>query len=202
MTHKPTDDRLPLVFDLDGTVIKDDLSFVLFKTCALYAVYLVPYVAVMFLTERAKAKRYMARKFGTRVTLDRLRFDPAALKLAKQAKAEGRQVELVSGSDQEIVEKVAEHIGLFDYARGSDGIDNLIGTNKAVFLKNRYGNKFLYAGNSKHDIHVWQISAGGYGFRAPSSAYGLVGEDGKRIDLIECAPKRTSLISHITNYFT
>jgi len=42
---------------------------------------------------------------------------------------------------------------------GSDGITNLRGQRKAEALTARFGKKgFSYAGNSKHDIPVWEHS--------------------------------------------
>ena len=55
-----------------------------------------------------------------------------------------------------VAEIIAAHVGLFDDVMGSDGKINLRDHKKAEALIARYGEKgFGYAGNSVHDIPVW-----------------------------------------------
>ncbi|MEO1689828.1 MAG: prenyltransferase, partial [Pseudomonadota bacterium] len=72
------------------------------------------------------------------------------------ARRAGRPVILVSAADQRLVQAVADHLGLFDEAHGSDGRRNLAGAEKAAFLVARYGEGgFDYAGDARGDLPVW-----------------------------------------------
>jgi len=78
------------------------------------------------------------------------------LKLEKQS---GRDLVLASASDERIVRRVADHLGLFSTVLASDGITNLSGANKLRALE-RYagGNGFDYIGNSRHDLPLWKAA--------------------------------------------
>ena len=72
------------------------------------------------------------------------------------ARAEGRQVALVSAADHRQVTAIAEATGLFDEAYGSAEGTNLKGAEKARFLTQHYGEKgFDYVGDSRADVPVW-----------------------------------------------
>lgn len=72
--------------------------------------------------------------------------------------AGGRAV-LVSAADQRIVERVADHLALFDEAYGSDGRMNLKGARKADFLAEHYPEGFAYIGDKDADYAIWQRAA-------------------------------------------
>lgn len=72
--------------------------------------------------------------------------------------AGGRAV-LVSAADQRIVDRVADHLGLFEAAYGSDGQVNLKGARKAAFLAERYPDGFAYIGDKDADYAIWQKAA-------------------------------------------
>ena len=67
-----------------------------------------------------------------------------------------RTLVLATASDRIIAEQVAAHVGIFSDVMGSDSQYNLRGEKKAEALVSRFGEKgFAYAGNSKHDLPVW-----------------------------------------------
>ena len=52
---------------------------------------------------------------------------------------------------------MAGHVGLFSDVMASDSAFNLRGEKKAEALVSRFGDRgFAYAGNSKHDLPVWE----------------------------------------------
>jgi len=77
------------------------------------------------------------------------------LQLAAQARAEGAPVHLITEADQKIAERVADHLGIFDGAIGSDGARNLVGSAKAALLKEKFPGGFHYVGDSQKDRPVF-----------------------------------------------
>ena len=72
-------------------------------------------------------------------------------------RAKGRTLILATASDRIIAEQVAGHVGLFSDVMASDSAFNLRGEKKAEALVSRFGEgEFAYAGNSKHDLPVWE----------------------------------------------
>jgi len=72
------------------------------------------------------------------------------------ARAQGRQVLLVSAAAQRQVDAVASATDLFDEAVGTDGETNLAGQAKADWLVNRFGHGgYDYIGDSEADLVVW-----------------------------------------------
>ncbi|MBT6072206.1 MAG: hypothetical protein HOH07_02020, partial [Euryarchaeota archaeon] len=96
----------------------------------------------------------------------KLVFDPAELEYhavfldwLTGEHARGRTLILATASDRIIAEQVAAHVGLFSDVMASDSKYNLRGKKKAEALIARYGDmKFGYAGNSHHDLPVWEHS--------------------------------------------
>lgn len=75
-------------------------------------------------------------------------------------KSRGREIHLVTGADQAMADAVAAHFGLFDSATGSaDGV-NLKGRNKQAFLRQRFPDGYVYAGDNPADLHVWRDANG------------------------------------------
>lgn len=148
----------PLCVDLDGTLVKTDTFaqalLLLVRTCPA-ALFSIPGWAKAGL---ASFKRSVARA---------IQLDPAALPyhsglldFLKQEKELGRELILVTASDEAPANAVAGHIGLFDDVMASDGTVNLKSSRKRDALVARFGEKgFAYAGNSSDDLAVWSAAA-------------------------------------------
>ncbi len=148
---------VPLVVDLDGTLLKTDLLyealFVLLATRPLTALR-----TPLWLGEGKAA--FKARLADT-VLLDlhTLPVNEAVLTLIQEAKAAGRRVYLASASDRRYVQAFADHMGGFDGVYASDGVTNLGAGNKARSLVELFGERgFDYVGNSMADIPVWRVA--------------------------------------------
>ena len=77
----------------------------------------------------------------------------------RRAREDGRQVLLVTASDQGTADAVAGHVALFDEAIGSDGENNLKAERKAELLASRFGvGGFQYVGDSSADLPVWKAA--------------------------------------------
>ena len=152
-----TADPIPLCVDLDGTLSKGDMtvesSFLLFKHKPLLFLRYLP----LLIKGRAPFKRMVA---------ENIEIDPQAIPLnrsfveyLKSEKENGRQLLLVSASDEILVKAVGDATGLFDESIGSDGVLNLKSRNKRDYLIDRFGkSKFDYAGNDTADYKVWEAA--------------------------------------------
>jgi phosphoserine phosphatase len=149
-------DALPLAVDLDGTLIKTDMSRVTIRRVVVPRPWLLMKVTFLeIIGKRARWKRDLGR---------RLNFNPAELEyhqeflawLTEQKKS-GRELILCTASERAVAEKIANHVGLFSDVMASDGEVNLRKQAKAEALVARFGEgKFAYAGNSSHDFPVWE----------------------------------------------
>ena len=104
--------------------------------------------------------------------LGRMRtYEEAAVSLIEAHAARGGRAWLVSGSDEALVSRIAAHLGLFEFSKGSTPGENLTSSRKAGFLQRELPGGFAYAGNSRQDLAVWNVASAGYGFRAPPASY-------------------------------
>jgi 4-hydroxybenzoate polyprenyltransferase len=149
---------LPLVVDLDGTLVKIDTTHESLIALLLRR----PWQAICALTVlvtrgRAAMKAVIASFDVLDVEALPLR-DELLVWLRQQADA-GRVLHLVSAADQATVARLAARLQLFDSFVGSDGRNNLEGAAKAAYLRRRFPAGFSYAGDSAVDLAVWR-SAG------------------------------------------
>ena len=148
------DNRIPLVVDLDGTLIKTDLLWeFLARLLRRNPLWLFP-IIIWWIRGRAFLKRQLA---------NRVKIDPATLPyhekflaFLREQKNAGRKLILATASDLQMALPVADHIGLFDEVLGSDGKTNLRSKNKLKVLVEKFGERgFDYAGNSVADLAIW-----------------------------------------------
>jgi 4-hydroxybenzoate polyprenyltransferase len=146
---------IPLVVDLDGTLIRSDIlleSFLgLLSQDPLQAV-----LAIGGLRHgRAELKGRLAES-GI-VEAERLPINTDVLKFLKAERENGRKIYLASASDRRDAQRVAEHLQLFDGVFGSEGGINLSGSTKALRLCEEFGESgFDYIGDAKIDEAVWR----------------------------------------------
>ncbi len=145
---------IPLVVDLDGTLVKTDLLaeslFALLKHNPLY-IFLFPFWLW-------KGRAFFKKEISRRVALDVsvLPYHPEFLAHLQRERDRGRRLVLATGSDEAIASQVAAHLSLFDMVLASNGVVNLAGRAKRECLAARFGEKrFDYAGNSWRDLTVW-----------------------------------------------
>lgn len=145
---------VPLVVDLDGTLLKTDLLY--------EALFLLlgadPPAVLRAVAALPGGKAAFKARLADAAVLDlhRLPVDEEVLDLVRRARAQGRPVWLASASDTRWVEAFAEHTGLFDGVLASDGRNNLGGHAKAQALVAAFGEGgFDYVGNDPVDVPVW-----------------------------------------------
>ncbi len=147
-------DTVPLVVDLDGTLIRVDVL----HESALKLVRSQPWMAFALPAWLAAGKAALKRRIASRVDIDvaRLPYDESLLEWLCAERAGGRQVVLCTSADSRYAQAVAEHLGVFDVVIGNEGVTNLSAGRKAALLVANYGERgFDYAGNSRDDLAVW-----------------------------------------------
>lgn len=151
---QPASGQPPLIVDLDGTLARTDtLHEAMLGFAAAHPMRLFEMVRWLKLG-KAQFKDRLASEVMTQP--DTLPLNEDVLALIRAAKAEGREVHLVSASDHRQVEAVADHVDLFDSAMGSDRLRNLSGQAKADWLVETFGaGGFDYAGDNSVDLAVW-----------------------------------------------
>jgi 4-hydroxybenzoate polyprenyltransferase/phosphoserine phosphatase len=158
---------LPLIIDLDGTLIHTDML----HESALRTLRDKPFevLRIPFLLARGKAvlKRRLAQHGDFDVAS--LPYNTDLLAWLKQERSDGRSLILCTASDRSIANAIAEHLGVFDEVMASDGVINLAGKNKAAALVERFGQAgYDYAGNSQADLPVWRSARRAVVVNAPA----------------------------------
>lgn len=146
--------------DLDGTLIKQNICFELFKTL----IWRHPLVALKiqfnyFLNQKQLNIDILAR-YSNYVNVHKLRFHDELLSFLTKARNSGKKIILATGSPVKLGEKVNYFLNnLFDHVIGSYGQLRCVSQNKLDEIKKyALNNRFMYIGNSKQDIAVWHGS--------------------------------------------
>ncbi len=170
MSRATTGESLPLVVDLDGTIMRADT---LFESATRYLTrdaLALPRIALWLTGGKAKLKA----KLAERVELDAasLPYREDALGWLREQRAQGRTLVLATASDRRYADAVAAHLALFDEVMASDGESNLTSATKAEALARRFGERgFEYLADRSADEPVWaraasaHIVGGGAGMR-------------------------------------
>jgi apolipoprotein N-acyltransferase len=147
--------NVPLVVDLDGTVVHTDLmwdSFALLLRRNPFAIF-----QILYWWSRGRA--LLKQKLAARVQVDpaALPYHLQFLEWLRREKKSGRRIVLATASDLNMARPVFDHLGLFDEILASDGKTNLRRDAKRQALANKFGEHgFDYAGNSADDLFVWR----------------------------------------------
>lgn len=152
------DDNKILFVDLDGTLIKEDLSYLaFFDKLKKNPIKTFIYTLIFFLRGKAYLKERVSNNYV--VPLENLTFNRAALEFIRDVKNRQRVVYLISGSHQNLVDQVHNHLKIFFEAFGTKDNYNMVGINKVNFIKNNLNiHDFQYFGNSIKDMPIWNFS--------------------------------------------
>ena len=148
----------PLVVDLDGTLIKTDLTL---ETIGQY-LSRRPWGFFTLVAWLGRGRPYLKSQLEKFTSIDAatLPYNEAVLEWLKSEKSAGRRLVLATASHQSLADAVARHLNIFDEVLGTSGNVNLKSSTKRDELVRRYGEKgFEYAGNSHADIAIWTSAA-------------------------------------------
>jgi 4-hydroxybenzoate polyprenyltransferase len=155
-------DPLPLVVDLDGTLIRADLliesglAFIRAQPANLFK-------PLVWLFNSGKA--HLKEKLAHAVDLDvkQLPYNEDVITLIKEKREQGTPIVLATASHKIYADKVAAHLQLFDRVFATQGEVNLSAHHKRDQLIAQYGEGgFDYVGNSKDDLLIWQAARSAY----------------------------------------
>jgi phosphoserine phosphatase len=149
---------MPLVLDLDGTLIAGDLLYKSFFSILRRNPLIVFGCAKWLLAGRAALKRQLALR--NRIDWDRLALHQDVVALAIREKAAGRSVVIATAADAVLAGQLASRLGFIDEVYASDGERNLKGSVKADTLRQLFPAGFIYAGDSAADLSVWRHASG------------------------------------------
>ena len=155
MSAAQSDDvAVPLVVDVDGTLIRTDLL----HEGALQFLARHPLEAWRLPLWLAGGKANLKTRLA-----DLIEHDPELIPLREEtvalvraAQAEGREVWLASASDRRWVEPLAQRLGAIAGVIATDATLNMAGKAKAAALVERFGEGgFDYVGDGPVDMAVW-----------------------------------------------
>tara|TARA_Y100001958_G_scaffold144823_1_gene123034 strand:- start:161 stop:715 length:555 start_codon:yes stop_codon:yes gene_type:complete len=145
-----------LFVDLDGTLIKEDLSGLAF----LYSLKENPFRLIFYLfIFLIKGKPYLKEQISKNFTvpISKLNFNKNVLNYIREVKNRHRVVYLISGSHQILVDQIDRHLKIFFESFGTKNNFNMVGNNKVKFINENLNIiEFDYLGNSKKDLPIWK----------------------------------------------
>ena len=147
--------ELPIIVDLDGTLIKTDL---LFETANQFIVR-HPFQLANILIWLAKGKSHLKAQLATNCPIEAtsLPCNPNLLTWLSEQHLLGRKIILATASHRILAQIVATHFGFFNEVLATEGNINLKANNKRDLLINKFGEQgFDYIGNDDADFTVWQ----------------------------------------------
>lgn len=167
--------------DLDGTLIKSDLLLEsLFRLLEknFFFLFMIP---LWLLGGKANLKHQLAARVDVKTEL--LPYNSTLLTLLLEMKQQGSELVLISASNQRYVDRIAEHLQIFDAGFGSDESTNLKGEKKLERIRDHSGDKpYIYAGNERADLAIWNHAKGAIVVNGDAN---LLNEIVKRSDVIE-----------------
>ena len=150
------DENRILFVDLDGTLIREDLSnLAFFNFLKKYPLKLIIYLLIFIIKGKPYLKEKISKSFE--VPIKKLTFNKNALNYIRDVKNRHRVVYLISGSHQILVDQIDQHLRIFFESFGTKNNFNMVGDNKVKFINEKLNIKeFDYFGNSRKDIPIWE----------------------------------------------
>jgi phosphoserine phosphatase len=152
------DDNRILFVDLDGTLIKEDLSNLAFlHTLKKYPLNTLFYLFVFLFRGKPYLKEKISKNFE--VPINKLSFNKAAFDFIREVKNRHQVVYLISGSHQILVDQMGKYLNIFSASFGTRDNFNMVGSNKVQFIKENLNiHDFDYLGNSHKDLPIWKYT--------------------------------------------
>lgn len=149
----------PICVDLDGTLIRNDVTFWSVGKFIKKNFWNIFKVAFYFFVNRAYMKRIVAKEIE--LDTSALDYNKEFLDFLIEKRHAGVPLFLATASDEIYAKKIADELGIFDGVFASNGEVSLASEAKSRTLCTIFGEGgFTYAGNSKDDLAVWERSGG------------------------------------------
>lgn len=151
-----------LVVDLDDTLVRTDTLFdILIKSLRRNPWLLITLPFILLSKGRSEFKNVLSSQAS--IDPQTLPFRDSVLEICREFReiSPGNKIILASAADNQIVQAVADKLGIFDIVCGSHPGLNLKGENKLERIQQETKSaRFIYAGDSKADLPIWKESAG------------------------------------------
>jgi len=148
---------IPLVVDLDHTLIDTDLLFLSSLGVLTKSPWLIGHYFFWLWKGKGYLKDQLVRRFE--INIPELPYNESVISYIVQRKKDGSKIILATASHKNYAFAVAKHLKIFDDVMASNKDFNLSSHNKAETLVNRFGEKnFDYIGDHMRDIPVWEVS--------------------------------------------
>lgn len=147
--------KRPLIVDLDGTLVATDT---LIESCLLF-IKCYPLKIFKLFGWLLKGKAVFKVKVSEVVlpNVKKLPYRDNVIKFIIKAKTFGREIYLITGSNQKIADSVLNNSELFDSVIGSSRKINIKGKRKLNVIREAVGlREFDYIGDSKSDLAIWK----------------------------------------------
>jgi 4-hydroxybenzoate polyprenyltransferase/phosphoserine phosphatase len=165
--NRESSSSIPLVVDLDGTLLKTDLLWESILAALKQNAFLLLLTPFWLLNGRARVKAELARRVSLEVAA--LPYQEELLKYLREELGRGRKLVLATASDQALARAIADYLGVFSEVLASDGRRNMKGAIKLKALQDRFGDRsFDYAGNAQADVKIWEHSHAAIVVNAPN----------------------------------
>ncbi|KJS36272.1 MAG: hypothetical protein VR74_13605 [Hyphomonas sp. BRH_c22] len=172
-------EKLPLVLDLDGTLLRTDLlvegivNAFFRRPMSLFA------AMPLALVSRARFKQRIAAISS--LDIDSLPVNEQVLDFAETERNAGRDIHLFTAATQSVADKVAARFGIFSSVVGSTPTLNLKSARKRDALVERFPDGYIYAGDARADLPVWQAAKAAVLVDVPASVAQAVRADDKPV---------------------
>jgi len=143
----------PLIVDFDGTLIFTDSliesAILLIKKNPIYFFFMLFWLK--------KGKAHLKAEIAARTSLDieTLPYNTHFIEWLKTEKEKGRKIYLATAAHKTIAVEVTKYLNIFDGFFASERDCNLKGGTKCTLIKEKIGDSFVYAGDSKADLPIW-----------------------------------------------
>jgi 4-hydroxybenzoate polyprenyltransferase/phosphoserine phosphatase len=172
--------KYPICVDLDGTLTPCDT---LWEACLQLALR-YPFRFLHALLSLRRSRACFKAKIAELQPLDpnTLSWNSELVAWLRMKKSAGHSLILVTAAHQTYAEAVALKFDIFDEVHGSGNEINLKARKKAELLEARFGKRgFIYVGNSRDDLPVWNAAESAVVVNAPVSVEKEVRKTGRML---------------------
>ena len=148
---------IPLIVDLDHTLIDTDLLFLSSLGVLTKSPWLIAHYFFWLCKGKGYLKDQLVRRFE--INIPELPYNNNVMSYIIKRKKEGSKIILATASHKNYAFAVAKHLKIFDDVMASNKDFNLSSHNKADTLVKRFGvGNFDYMGDHMRDLPVWEVS--------------------------------------------
>lgn len=146
----------PIVVDLDGTLTPTDTLVESIIQLVKQSPLNLLRLPLWLLRGRAGLKDAVAAHAS--ISAENLPYREPLLGYLRNEKEKGRRIILATAAHKTIAHDISAHLNLFDEVLATEAGNNLKGKAKLEAIRQRFGDEFVYAGDSQADISIWKAA--------------------------------------------